>query len=312
MWEQGGRIEKKMGSCIVKSIVSLLLLMVIPVAYSVDPAEIPELLHHGGRVLTGRLNIGILWYGPIPKGQKRAILSFLRSLNTNGTGASNQPNVATWWNKVESYQSFTKPAAQSTTTPSTILVKVVNQAYDPNYSIGKVIITDFVKRLIPAATGGKPNTLAVIVATRGVTIQDMCAGECAQHGRVDDQLYVAVGDPEDECPVCAWPFKESANKKGQTLKPPSGDVGADVMVRLLAGGLAGAVTNPHDDGFYALARGEILIEATSKCPDIFASGGNVLLDETNGGAYNAVGSKGEKFLLPAIWDPASSSCWTPI
>ena len=127
-----------------------------------------------------------------------------------------------------------------------------------------------------------------------------------------EQAYVAVGDPEEECPECAWPFLKSPSKpQGATMKPPSGDVGADSMVMLLAGGLAGAVTNPYGDGFYANGRGDEPLEATSNCAGIFASGA-LPVDPKNGGAFNVHGTGESKFLLPALWNPKTSSCWTPL
>lgn len=126
-----------------------------------------------------------------------------------------------------------------------------------------------------------------------------------------EQAYVAVGDPEEECPECAWPFVQSP-KKGATMRPPSGNVGADAMVMLLAGGLAGAVTNPYGDGFYANGHGETF-EATTMCPALFAAPGAKLpVDPRTGGVFNARGLGDTKFLLPALWNPKSSSCWTPL
>ncbi|TKY75489.1 EXORDIUM 6 [Spatholobus suberectus] len=286
------------------------LLIVIPFALSKgrDAAVPMTLTHHGGRLLTGNLNIGILWYGPIPEAQKKAILSFIRSLDNNAPAAANQPRVSSWWSIVASYQSFTKTPPPGV---PKIPVKVVNQVSDPNYSYGKILIKDFIKPLLPKATAGKPNTLALIIASKGVTVLEMCAGSCAQNGLIDNQPYVAVGDPEEECPECAWPFLPSHGKVGATLRPPSGNVGADVMVKLLAGGLAGAVTNPYGDGFYAIARADRVLEATSNCPDIFETS-KVTVDPQSGGAFNAVGDDGTKFLLPAIWNPKTSSCWTPL
>lgn len=158
----------------------LSLLVILPVALSAGHPG-ASLTHHGGRLLTGNVNVGILWYGPIPRVQKRAILSFLRSLNAN-VGA--QPQVSSWWQIVESYQTFARRP-----TGGRITVKVVNQVYDPNYSLGKVLIKDFIKPLLPKATGGKPNTLAIIVAPKGVTVQDMCAGSCAQHGLIGTCMH---------------------------------------------------------------------------------------------------------------------------
>ncbi|KAL9313558.1 hypothetical protein ACSQ67_019010 [Phaseolus vulgaris] len=287
---------------------SFSILLLLPVALSDGPEEAPALSHHGGRLTTGILRVGLMWYGPIPRVQRRAILSFFRSLNTVTPNADHLPQVASWWNMVESYQAYAKPGAVAA---PKIRVKVVNEAFDEEYSYGKVLIKDFIQPLIPMATGGIPNTLAVIVACKGVTVQDMCAGSCAQHGLIDNQTYVAVGDPEDECPECAWPFAGSSGKTGEVMIPPSGDIGADVMVKLLAGGLAGAVTNPYGDGFFSSARGNHFYEATSKCPDLFASD-QIPLDSETGAAFNAVGDKGTKFLLPAIWNPKTSSCWTPL
>ncbi|KAG5030385.1 hypothetical protein AAZX31_06G003800 [Glycine max] len=283
-----------------------LILSVVPIAVSAGNDAAP-LTNHGGRLLTGKLNVGILWYGPIPKAQKKAILSFFRSLNMNtpAPDAAKQPQVSSWWNIVESY-------GAASGNNNNIPVKVVNQVFDPNYSYGKVLIKDFIKPLLPKATGGNKNTLALIIASKGVTVQDMCAGSCAQHGLIENQPYVAVGNPEEECPACAWPFLPSKGKTGAIMKPPNGNVGADAMVKLLAGGLAGAVTNPFGDGFFANAHGGDILEATSKCPDDLFATTKVSVDLKTGGAFNAVGDKGTKFLLPAIWNPKTSSCWTPL
>ncbi|QCE16904.1 Phosphate-induced protein 1 [Vigna unguiculata] len=286
---------------------SVFILLILPVAFSNnnDAEEAEPVSYHGGPLLGGFLRVGIAWYGPIPRVERRAILSFFRSLNTITPTAENIPQVATWWNKVESYQESVPGAVGA----PKITVKVVNQAFLQDFPYGKVVIKDFIKAMIPTATAGVPNTLTLVVASKGVTVAEMCAGSCAQHGEIDNQTYVAVGNPVEECPECAWPFVMSNGKEGQVMMPPSGDPGADVMVKLLAGGLAGAVTNPMGDAFYSSARGNRFYEATSKCPDIFTSG-PIPVDPVSGAAYNAIGDKGTKFLLPAIWDLKTNSCWT--
>ncbi|KAL0008405.1 hypothetical protein SO802_009907 [Lithocarpus litseifolius] len=82
-------------------------------------------------------------------------------------------------------------------------------------------------------------------------------------------------------------------------------------------GLASTVTNPFKTGFYQPGRrSDVLIEATTACPGIFGSGalpgytGKVRVDPITGGGFNAHGYKGRKFMLPAIWNPKTSSCWT--
>ncbi|KAI4299870.1 hypothetical protein L6164_033291 [Bauhinia variegata] len=84
--------------------------------------------------------------------------------------------------------------------------------------------------LLPKATGKKSNTLVIIVAVKGVTVQDMCLGHCALYDFIRDQAYVVVGDPEAEYHECAAPFVKSSSP----VKPPSGNIAADIMVRLLA------------------------------------------------------------------------------
>lgn len=104
--------------------------------------------------------------------------------------------------------------------------------------------------------------------------------------------------------------------KAPLLKPPSGNIGVDAMMMSVAAGLAGAVTNPYGDGFYAEHRGDD-IDTTSMCKGIFGSGategmpGKFLIDTNYGGAFNAHGIGLHKFLVPGVWDPKTSSCWTP-
>lgn len=79
--------------------------------------------------------------------------------------------------------------------------------------------------------------------------------------------------------------------------------------------LAGAVTNPFDNGYYqGLSEGSL--EAVSACTDIFEQGaflgypGEVLVDKMTGASFNAVRLNGRKYLLPAMWDPHTSKCKT--
>ena len=128
-----------------------------------------------------------------------------------------------------------------------------------------------------------------------------------------------MGNLETECPgLCAWPFhKADYGPQGVTLQPPSGKVGADSMLISFAQALAATVTNPYNNGFYDGPQAHAHpVEVSTACPGIFASGafpgytGRVRVDPNNGGAFNAHGARGHKFLLPALWNPKTSSCWT--
>ncbi|KAF8008846.1 hypothetical protein BT93_K2484 [Corymbia citriodora subsp. variegata] len=273
-----------------------------------------RLTYHRGSLLSGNVKLTLVWYGPFGRVQKNVIRSFIQSLNYRGLrGAYMEPQVSAWWRIVESYQ----PRRRGVVTP--ITVKVVRQITDKNYSVGKVLTVDFIPGLIQKATAGDKGTIAVVFAARGVTVQGLCMGNCSQHGVLGRQPYILVGDPETECPgTCAWPFYPSDyGPKGVTLQPPSGNVGADAMVVSFATALAATVTNPYDDGFYGGSLFE-RTEAGTACPHMFGSGafpgytGKVRVDPATGGAFNARGFKGRKFLLPAVWNPITSSCWTPL
>ena len=99
------------------------------------------------------------------------------------------------------------------------------------------------------------------------------------------------------------------------LVAPNNDVGVDGMVTSLSGLLAGIATNPFGNGFYQGDSGAPL-EAASSCPGVYGKGaypgyaGNLLVDKTNGGSYNAHGVNGRKYLVPALYDPLTSKCST--
>lgn len=143
--------------------------------------------------------------------------------------------------------------------------------------------------------------------------------QCGTHwsGRVEKgrPVYAWLGNPVKQCPgECAWPFHQPLyGPQAPPLVPPNGDVGVDGMVISLATVLAGAVTNPFGDGYYQGVASAPL-EAVSACTGIFGKGaypgypGNVLVEKTTGASYNAVGLNGRKFLLPAMWDPLTSTC----
>lgn len=300
------------------SFLSSVLLVVTAVAAAVGGAAAiggtaDPLEYYGGHLLTGELDIGILWYGNVTKTQKHKVVAFLKSIS--GKVKSPEPTVASWWKIIEGYQTAANlPAAP-------IKVKVVAQVDDSSYSLGRVLVKTMLQSLITATTETKPNIVAIIVASHGVSVHHMCAGDCWQHGSLDvdgdDHAFVAVGNPEKECPVCAWPFaKDPSHPNSPVLKPPSGNIGADAMVMSVAAGLAGAVTNPYGDGFYSQYKGDD-IDATAMCKGIFGSGstpgfpGNLLVDSKFGGSYNVHGIGRHKFLVPAIWDPHTDSCWTP-
>ncbi|XP_009358378.2 protein EXORDIUM-like 1 [Pyrus x bretschneideri] len=272
--------------------------------------------YHGGPLMTGDINLSILFYGQFTAEQKNVIQSFLRSLEN--TENDHVAAVHRWWDVIESYQLFTGPTP-ATGTPPRLRIKVGIQQSDDKYSIGKVLTLTYFKNLVKKADSGKPNTLFVFFTGSQVTVHQLCRGKCYDHGLIDNKPYLVVGNPEILCRgACGWPFQrlDYGTPNQVTVKPPNGNMGIDAMLAHFASGLAAVVTNPFNTGFFKPGPKSDPIEAGTACDNIFGSGavpgktGKVLVDPATGGSYNAVGEKGMKFMLPAVWNPRTSSCWT--
>ncbi|KAL6127373.1 hypothetical protein ACLB2K_075414 [Fragaria x ananassa] len=246
---------------LVPLVLSLLWLIASPPLVSCHLRPLDTFSYHGGLLLTGKLDISILFYGPIGRTQKRVVRSFIKSLNHGG--GTPKPRVTSWWDTVESYQSISSPDHSA----PKIAVKVVSQITDRSCSLGKVITIDFIKWMVKTATSGKPPAGLVVI------------------------------------------FAATALQACITLKPPNGNPVVDAILVNFAAGLAAAVTNPFMTGFSKPGPKSWPLEASTMCEGMFARGtspgnpGKVALDGKSGGAFNAYGLNGMKFLLPALWNP---------
>ncbi|OMO89216.1 Phosphate-induced protein 1 [Corchorus capsularis] len=301
--------------------VSFALFLLLPFTPSFTYGQMPPpitMAYHGGPVVNGNLNIVMVWYGRCGRILKNTMRNFVKSLNA---GAGLEPSVLAWWRVVESYQNALPGANLAGLPAPPITVTVVKQITDTSYKYGKILTSvDVIPQMAHDATNGDPHLLPIIVTARDVTVQGLCIGKCADHGVFDlNKPYIIVGNPETECPgACGWPFHEpDVGPKGVVLMPPNLNLAADAMVASLATALADTVASPLNSGFY---EGNVVnpVGPGSVCRDHFGSGafpgnpGKVLIDPASGGAFNAYGNKGKKFLLPAIWDPKTNACWTLI
>lgn len=283
-----------------------------------------ELSYHGGSVLRGDIRVSIVWYGRFKPAQRAIVVDFILSLTPPPSSTPNAaaPSAAQWWRTIDaSYLS--KPNTTATR------VLLANQATDERYSLGKSLTLAQISQLAAAAAGARAKeagagALVLVLTDRDVAVEGFCRARCGLHGAgpasasASSYAYAWVGDAERACPgQCAWPFARPAygpvTDDNTPLEPPNGDVGADGIVATLASVVAGAVTNPFGDGFYQGDK-DAALEACTACAGVFGTGaypgyaGKVMLDETTGGSYNAVGVNGRKYLLPAVYDPAKSGC----
>ncbi|XP_065853942.1 protein EXORDIUM-like [Euphorbia lathyris] len=269
------------------------------------------LTNHGGPILAGNLNLTFIWYGNFGRPAKNVMRAFVKSLTSNGDFISFQPHVTEWWTTVEGFQE----AAGKGKGP--ITVQIGKEFNDAKCSAGKDVTTDIIKDLVKKYDAGDPNSIPVIFTGRDVKVQGLCTGNCSFHGVLEKKPYLIVGNPEKECPgQCGWPFsKADIAPIGVQMNPPNGNVGTDSMLIAFAQGLVNIVTNPFSSGFFQ-SNDTQTIEPASACPRIFGTGsfpgyiGKIRIDPDTGGVFNAHGNNGTKFLLPAIWDPKTHSCWT--
>ncbi|KAK1440281.1 hypothetical protein QVD17_06106 [Tagetes erecta] len=265
------------------------------------------LKYHNGELLKGPVTINLVWYGKFTPTQRSIIVDFLQSLNTVAKKTTPPPpSVASWWKTTEKYHNGSSA------------VIIGKQILDENYSLGKFLKNYHIQYLAAKVANGK--SINVVLTGKEVGVDGFCRSRCGTHGSTKTKTRVAyawVGNSETQCPgQCAWPFHQPIyGPQGPPLVAPNADVGVDGMVINLATVLAGAVTNPFNQGFF---QGPVSapLEAVSACTGIFGSGaypgyaGEVLVDKVTGASYNAHGLNGRKYLVPAMWDPKTSSCST--
>ncbi|PRQ21826.1 putative phosphate-induced protein [Rosa chinensis] len=285
-----------------------------------DQTQQPILFqYHNGPLLTGKISINLIWYGKFKPSQRAIVSDFITSLSTSSP-STNQPSVATWWKSIEKYYHLSN--AKKT---SSISLSLGNQILDESYSLGKSLSVG-TQIIQLAAKGGQSNAINVVLTSSDVLIDGFCSSRCGTHGSSKSSFirgksskfaYIWVGNSETQCPgQCAWPFHQPIyGPQSPPLVAPNNDVGLDGMIINLAGLLAGTVTNPFGNGFYQGPK-EAPLEAASACPGVYGKGaypgyaGDLLVDATTGASYNANGLSGKKYLLPALFDPSTSTCST--
>ncbi|XP_062027766.1 protein PHOSPHATE-INDUCED 1-like [Rosa rugosa] len=285
-----------------------------------DQTQQPILFqYHNGPLLSGKISINLIWYGKFKPSQRAIVSDFITSLSTSSP-STNQPSVATWWKSIEKYYHLSN--AKKT---SSLSLSLGTQILDESYSMGKSLsVGKHIKQL--AAKGGQSNAINVVLTSSDVLIDGFCSSKCGTHGSSKSSFirgksskfaYIWVGNSETQCPgQCAWPFHQPIyGPQSPPLVAPNNDVGLDGMIINLASLLAGTVTNPFGNGFYQGPK-EAPLEAASACPGVYGKGaypgyaGDLLVDATTGASYNANGLNGKKYLLPALFDPKTSTCST--
>jgi Phosphate-induced protein 1 conserved region len=278
-----------------------------------QPPAIP-LKYHRGAVLRGNIPISVLWYGRFTPAQKSIISDFVLSLTQ--TTQSPSPSVSQWWSTINNlYLSKTTTAKFG---PKNSNVLLTNQITDARCSMGKSLSLAQITALAAKARTRKGG-IALVLTAQDVAVQGFCMSRCGMHGTITKtgSTFIWVGNSATQCPgQCAWPFHQPIyGPQTPPLIAPNRDVGIDGMIINIGSMIAGAVTNPFGNGFYQGPK-EAPLEAATACPGVYGKGafpgypGHLLVDPTTGASYNANGAGRRKYLLPALFNPATSSCST--
>ncbi|KAH1065360.1 hypothetical protein J1N35_030347 [Gossypium stocksii] len=272
--------------------------------------------YHNGPLLSGKISVNLIWYGKFKPSQRAVVSDFVTSVASSKPTIA-QPSVATWWKATEKYNQHSKK-------PYSLAISLGSQILDENCSLGKSLTNQQIMEL--ASKGGQKNAINVVLTSADVAVEGFCSSRCGTHGsglggsskgHNSKFAYIWVGNSETQCPgQCAWPFHQPIyGPQNPPLVAPNNDVGLDGMVINLASLLAGTVTNPFGNGYYQGPK-EAPLEAASACPGIYGKGaypgyaGDLPVDATTGASYNAHGVNGRKYLLPALFDPSTSTCST--
>lgn len=287
---------------------------------SSDQTQQPDLQfqYHKGPLLTGKISINLIWYGKFNPSQRAIVTDFITSLTSSSSKVTDQPSVATWWKTIDNYHRLAEPKKPS----SSLTVTLGSQITDDTYSLGKSLTGKQIVQL--ASKGGQSYAVNVVLTSADVAVEGFCSSKCGTHGSAGGSgkkgskfTYIWVGNSETQCPgQCAWPFHQPIyGPQSPPLVAPNNDVGLDGMVINLASLLAGTATNPFGNGYFQGPK-EAPLEAASACPGVYGKGaypgyaGDLLVDPTSGASYNANGDNGRKYLLPALFDPSTSTCST--
>jgi Phosphate-induced protein 1 conserved region len=269
------------------------------------------LTYHNGAVLQGNIPVSVVWYGHFTSTQKSIVTDFLHSLTSNLQAST--PSVGQWWSTIDQlYLSNVGNHGQQTQ------VHLDNQVSDDSCSMGKHLTMSQVSQLA-AKAGHQQGAITLFLTAEDVEVEGFCMNRCGFHAsdQSTKSTYIWVGNSATQCPgQCAWPFHQPVyGPQNPPLGAPNGDVGMDGMVINIASMIAGTVTNPFGDGYFQGSK-EAPLEAATACLGVYGKGaypgyaGELHMDPTDGCSYNANGANGRKYLLPALFDPSSSTCST--
>jgi len=209
-----------------------------------------KLIYHGGRVLTGPVDLYFIWYG-------------CWTINCGNSGSENTTNLMIDFGSnvgatpyFEIMTLFTDGDGHG---PAGALY-YGGSAFDQTYSHGLELSEEDIKQIVKQQVEGlhlpqDPNGIYVLIASADVdaTATGFCTqvGASPLHGTTEifftDQRYGFLGNPS-RCPSLEAPQFTGPN--GSLVPTPNGDLAGDALASNLAGLLSDIVSDPFGDGWY--------------------------------------------------------------
>ncbi|KAH6563754.1 hypothetical protein BASA60_010604 [Batrachochytrium salamandrivorans] len=248
----------------------------------------------GAPLLTGTVNIYLIYYGTWTDAQKSIVETF-----TSGIGSSD------WWGIEEKYY-----YQADSSSPKTYISGNVNLAgtYSDNYSIGKSQsgndLPGLIQSYIDAGTFPEDtNAVYYILNSSDVSESALgssfCSGYCGYHSETTltsgSQVYYALsGAVPDSCiSGCAPPPNQSVS--------PNGDIAVDAMLSVMAHEIAEAVSDP--DANIRAWNDATGYENGDMCAYTYGSTST----DDNGASHNTAWG-GMNFMIQQNWDPVKQAC----
>jgi hypothetical protein len=250
----------------------------------------PQILYHGGPVLTGIVPLYVIYYGSIdgfPGTSQPIINAFLGGLsqrpqyevNATYCAASTCTNPATpsVSGMLSTGQIFYDPGSQGTNISSNDIPKIIQNALTA-----------------PGGFHAKSDAIYIVVTAPTIKVSGFCTSYCAFHTKSTTIVsgttihYALAPEPDSKCTVCDGNFAtfgESAT--------PNGDPGADEVVDSLMHEISETVTDPDLNAWFT-SNGA---ENGDLCN--FNYGTNLSTTST-GASYNASWNK-FNYLIQLIW-----------
>ncbi|KAL2915179.1 hypothetical protein HK105_205293 [Polyrhizophydium stewartii] len=252
----------------------------------------------GAPVLTGPVNVYLIYYGSWSSSQKSIVETFIKGIGTSK-----------WWNIERKY--YFQRSSGSTKTFIGNQVSLAGTATD-NYSLGTSLSGNDLPNIIQSKvdSGALPeDTNAVyFVLTAGDVSESIrpdlgsasfCSDYCGYHVSTtlssgNRVFYAMAGNPTACLSGCAPPSNQNVS--------PNGDVGVDAALSVIAHELAEAVSDPQSDGTRAWEDNSGA-ENADKCAYTYGTTSRA----SNGASFN-LGWGGRNYLIQQNWDPVKQAC----